>query len=71
MTILGNLSQKKKRADGQNVAQRDTSGYNTVLICTQRTNDIGVGRFRILGGGARFKILGAKRGQIPSRHMTS
>ena len=70
MTILGNLSQKKKRADGQNVAQSDTSGYNTVLICTQRTNDIGVGRFRILGG-ARFKILGAKKGQISSRHMTS
>ena len=43
---------------------------------------IGVGRFRILGGGgARFRILGgqgleywgggAKGGQIPSRHMTS
>ena len=36
---------------------------------------IGVGRFRILGGGggggARFRILGAKGGQSPSRHMTS
>ena len=32
---------------------------------------IGVGRFRILGGGgARFRILGWG-GQIPSRHMTS
>ena len=34
--------------------------------------DIGVGRFRILGGGggggARFRILG---GPNPSRHMTS
>ena len=31
---------------------------------------IGVGRFRILGGGCR--ILGGARGdQIPSRHMTS
>ena len=30
------------------------------------------GRFRILGGGgARFRILGAKGGgQIPSRHIT-
>ena len=39
---------------------------------------IGVGRFRILGGGPSFRILGgggggggAKGGQIPSRHMTS
>ena len=38
---------------------------------------IGVGRFRILGGGgggARFRILGGAKGgggQIPSRHMTS
>ena len=36
---------------------------------------IGVGRFKILGGGARFRILGggggAKGGQIPVRHMTS
>ena len=37
---------------------------------------IGVGRFRILGGGggARFRILGGGAkggGQIPSRHMTS
>ena len=36
---------------------------------------IGVGRFRIMGGGgARFRILrggGAREGQIPSRHMTS
>ena len=41
---------------------------------------IGVGRFRILGGGARFRILGGPRfrifggprgGQIPSRHTTS
>ena len=35
---------------------------------------IGVGRFRILGGGARFRILaggGVKGAQIPSRHMTS
>ena len=36
---------------------------------------IGVGRFRILGGGggARFRILGGGGGggQIPSRHMTS
>ena len=27
--------------------------------------------FRIFGGGARFRILGAKGGKIPSRHMTS
>ena len=40
--------------------------------------NIGVGKFRILGGGARFRILcvggggGARGGgQIPSRHMTS
>ena len=36
---------------------------------------IGIGRFRILGGGgggARFRILGGQvGGQIPSRHMTS
>ena len=37
---------------------------------------IGVGRFRILGGGggARFRILGGGgkgEAQIPSRHMTS
>ena len=36
---------------------------------------IGIGRFRILAGGSRFKILGEPRGggggQIPSRHMTS
>ena len=33
--------------------------------------NIGVGRFRILGG-PRFRILGGPRGgQIPSRHMTS
>ena len=39
--------------------------------------NIGIGRFRTLGGGgggARFRILGGgggKGGQIPSRHMTS
>ena len=34
---------------------------------------IGVGRFRILGWGPRFRILGGGGGggQIPSRHMTS
>ena len=36
---------------------------------------IGVGRFRIFGGGggASFRYCGGggKRGQIPSRHMTS
>ena len=36
---------------------------------------IGVGRFRILGGGSRFRIFfwggGGKGGPIPSRHMTS
>ena len=38
---------------------------------------IGVGRFRILGGGggggARFRILGGGQGggKIPSRYMTS
>ena len=37
---------------------------------------IGVGRFRIFGGGggggAMFRILGGgKAGRIPSRHMTS
>ena len=30
-------------------------------------NFLGVGRFRILGGGARFRIWGG--GQIPIRHM--
>ena len=33
---------------------------------------IGVGRFRILGGGARFRILGGQGGgKFPNRHMTS
>ena len=33
---------------------------------------IGVGRFRILGGGARFRIWGGGMGgQNPIRHMTS
>ena len=38
---------------------------------------IGVGRFRIVGGGPRFRKLGGGGGggggggQIPSRHMTS
>ena len=33
---------------------------------------IGVGRFRILGGGgARLRILGGQGGHIPSRHMAS
>ena len=33
---------------------------------------IGVGRFRILGGGQGLEYLGAKGGgQIPSRHITS
>ena len=57
-------------------------------VCQKFLWLIGVGRFRILGGarfrilgrGARFKILGAQGlkywggqggGQIPSRHMTS
>ena len=38
---------------------------------------IGIGKFRILEGGARFRILGGQGGgggggggQIPSRHMT-
>ena len=34
--------------------------------------DIGVGRFRILGGqGLEFWGGGARGGQIPSRHMTA
>ena len=36
--------------------------------------NIGVGRFRILGGGARFRTFGGgggKGSQIPSRHMAS
>ena len=32
---------------------------------------IGVGRFRILGGGQGLVYWGGKGGQIPSRHMTS
>ena len=39
------------------------------------SHNIGVGRFRILGGGGEggqgLEYLGAKGGQIPSRHMTS
>ena len=45
---------------------------------TAISSNIGVGRFRILGGGARFRILGGggggeggKGGKIPSRHMMS
>ena len=51
--------------------------YSNVLIPNGITNNIGVGRFRILGGGgggggggARFRILWGGD-QIPSRHMTS
>ena len=42
--------------------------YYFVTYC-----NIGVGRFRILGGGQRLEHWGAKGGggQIPSRHMTS
>ena len=32
---------------------------------------IGVGRFRILGGGQGLEYWGAKGAQIPSRHMRS
>ena len=39
------------------------------------SNSIGIGRFRILGGGERggqgLYYLGPRGGQIPSRHMTS
>ena len=43
-----------------------------VLVC----ENIGVGRFRILGGGQGLEYWGrggggGSRGQIPSRHMTS
>ena len=45
-------------------------GHSVSFFCSLF---IGVGRFRILGGGGpRFRILGGPRGgQIPSRHMTS
>ena len=48
------------------------SNYSSALlsICFQV---IGVGRFRIFMGGARFRILGGQGGgaQIRSRHMAS
>ena len=48
-------------------------GKNLLLFFIITIIDIGVGRFRILGGGgARFRILGGGGGgQFPSRHMVS
>ena len=39
---------------------------------TTRCTIIGVGRFRVLGGGQGLEFWGGGNGgQIPSRHMTS
>ena len=52
-----------------NIVVKD--GWLVVLSLTALC--IGVGRFRILGGGGKVKNIGGggKGGQIPSRHMTS
>ena len=49
--------------------QPKTTVYSSEDVCI--IHAIGVGRFRILGGGARSSILGGQGGQIPSRHMMS
>ena len=52
----------------------DRNGKASVFISHHKYRNIGVGRFRILGGqGLEFGGGGggARGGQIPSRHMTS
>ena len=49
-----------------------TAEFTNSIDPDEASNNIGVGRFKILGGGGgggRFRILGG--GQIPSTHMTS
>ena len=76
--MTDSVDRKKKMAD-LNMRFRELTSYYFLIrrhhyckallcaatfVCLWRYPSIGVGRFRILGGGS-------KGGQIPSRHMTS
>ena len=55
----------------QIVCMGKTGAVRGVAVLQIRKSDIGIGRFRILGGGGGVRILvGQGGGHIPSRHMT-